>query len=269
MKIAFSTLGCPYWSFEDIYATAADLGFDGVELRGIGNEIYVPRAKAFSDERIEATKKKFADGFVKIPMPTSGACTGKGDMAAAVRESSEYIDLAAKLSVPYIRVMITDLPNPTDDADFEAAVSCYGEICEYGKSAGVMPLIETNSILASSDKMKELMESVNSTNKGVLWDIHHPIRYYGEKPQYTYDNLKDYVRHVHVKDSVIVDGKLEYRMMGYGDMPIFDTLSMLKTAGFDGYVSLEWVKRWYPELSEPGIVFAHYITYMKYLLQQI
>ena len=34
MKIAFSTLGCPEWSWEDIYSMAKDTGFDGIELRG-------------------------------------------------------------------------------------------------------------------------------------------------------------------------------------------------------------------------------------------
>lgn len=40
MKICFSTLGCPDWSWEEILAAAKDLGYDGIELRGLGNEIY-------------------------------------------------------------------------------------------------------------------------------------------------------------------------------------------------------------------------------------
>ena len=32
--------------------------------------------------------------------------------------------------------------------------------------------------------------------------------------------------------------------------------------GIDGFFSLEWVKRWNPDLQEPGIVFAHYKNYM-------
>lgn len=47
MKISFSTLGCPGWSWDDMIVTAKDIGFDGVEVRGIGNELYVPNAKPF------------------------------------------------------------------------------------------------------------------------------------------------------------------------------------------------------------------------------
>ena len=42
MKISFSTLGCPRWSWREILATACDLGYGGVEVRGVGNDISVP-----------------------------------------------------------------------------------------------------------------------------------------------------------------------------------------------------------------------------------
>lgn len=34
MKIAFSTLGCPDFSWTDIYPMAKDFHFDGIEIRG-------------------------------------------------------------------------------------------------------------------------------------------------------------------------------------------------------------------------------------------
>ena len=36
MKIAFSSLGCPDCSWTDMYTMAKDLGFDGIEIRGLG-----------------------------------------------------------------------------------------------------------------------------------------------------------------------------------------------------------------------------------------
>ena len=36
MKLSFSTLGCPEWSWNEILATAKDMGFDGIEIRGVG-----------------------------------------------------------------------------------------------------------------------------------------------------------------------------------------------------------------------------------------
>ena len=51
MKISFSTLGCPSWSWKEIYAAAKDLGFDGIEVRGVKNQIYAPKVPEFSDPK--------------------------------------------------------------------------------------------------------------------------------------------------------------------------------------------------------------------------
>jgi fatty-acyl-CoA synthase len=48
-----------------------------------------------------------------------------------------------------------------------------------------------------------------------------------------------------------------------------DALKELKAYGYDGFVSLEWVKRWNPDLSEPGIVFPHFMNYMEFLFKQL
>ena len=60
MKISFSTLGCPRWSWREILATACDLGYGGVEVRGVGNDISVPSIPAFSDENLDKTKAELA-----------------------------------------------------------------------------------------------------------------------------------------------------------------------------------------------------------------
>lgn len=272
MKLSFSTLGCPDWSFSEIFSTAKDLGFDGIEVRGIANELYVPHAKRFRPDKIDGTIAKLKAGNITIPIITSGIALGMLETDAArdtaIAEAKEYIDLASKLNCPYIRLMATASPQP-EPFNRDDVVRLYNEICEYGADKGVMPLIETNGDYASSDACVELMNSIKSPNKGILWDVHHPYRYFGEQPEQTVQKLGSHIKHVHVKDSVVKDGKLSYRMMGYGDVPVFDALKSLKAMGYDGYVSLEWVKRWNPELEEAGIVFAHFISYMQFLMQTI
>ena len=46
MKIAFSALGCPNWSWNDTIAAVKDLGYDGVEIRGIEHQMYLPQSAA-------------------------------------------------------------------------------------------------------------------------------------------------------------------------------------------------------------------------------
>lgn len=270
MKLAFSTLGCPGWTFDEIFSTAKDLGLDGIEIRGIGRELYAPKAKAFLPAHREETKRRFAAADMSIPMLSSGAVLGVADrVKAGVEEAKDYIALAQAMGVPFVRVMITPVPQPTDDAELAVALHAYTELCRYAQPLKVTPLIETNGPLASSAVMRQFMQDTGSENKGVLWDIHHPFRYFAERPEQTYRNIGDYVRYLHVKDSAMVDGAVQYRMMGYGDVPVLDTLAVLKHNGYDGFVTLEWVKRWCADLQEPGIVFSHFASYMAYLLRQL
>jgi fatty-acyl-CoA synthase len=270
MKLAFSTLGCPGWSWEEIYATAKDLGLQGIEIRGIETEIFAPRTKPFRQENIEKTIELLKKLKLEIPMLTSGAFLfDEENPDAAINEAMAYIDLAYKTGTPFIRVLGDRDGAPGAQRDLYFIKKQYRKVCDYAKDKGVIPLIETNGVLADSKVMASFIKDVDRPNAGVLWDIHHPYRYFGESPESTLNNLDGTIKYLHIKDSVMKEGKVSYRMLGYGDVPVLDCLKQLKKNGYDGYISLEWVKRWCPDLQEPGVVFSHYISYMSYLLRQI
>lgn len=271
MKLAFSTLGCPDWSWEEVFATAKDMGLDGIEVRGIGNEMFAPKIKPFLPAHIENTKEQLRSAGMEIPMLTSSACLGSKSTLtdAYFEETKAYIGLAQALHTPYIRVLCSKNPEPDTKIDLGFLSEIYTEICAYGEDKGVTPLIETNGGLADSAVMAELLKKTGSKNRGVLWDIHHPFRYFRESPEQTAANLGGEIRYLHVKDSVMKDGRVQYRMMGYGDVPVLDALRVMRSAGYDGYVTLEWVKRWNPDLEEPGVVFAHFASYMDWLLKAL
>jgi fatty-acyl-CoA synthase len=174
----------------------------------------------------------------------------------------DYIRLAEKLDVKYVRVLISpnirQEPVDTDEAALRMRI-----LCDYAKKHGVTVLVETNGVLADSDVMLKFIESISRENVGVLWDIHHPYRFFGEAPEDTYGKLKPYIKHVHVKDSVMQDDTVIYKIMGKGDIPVRKCLDLLRQGGYDGFVSLEWMKRWNPVLEEPGLVFPHFMEYMK------
>ena len=269
MKVAFSTLGCPGWSWAEIFATAKDLGMDGIEIRGIGAQMYAPETKPFLPENIETAIEKMKKANMAFSMLSSGAELIAKDFDATKKELVAYIELAQKIGCDAVRVLCENSAAPAGEVDLDMVAERYSEICDCAKGTGVMPLIETAGALADSAKMQAFIKKTNRPNAFVLWDIHHPFRYLKESPKQTYGNLQGLVKHVHVKDSVEQEGKTQYRMMGYGDLPVLDCLKLLAADGYDRTVSLEWVKRWAPDLQEPGIVFSHYAHYMRYLLNQI
>ncbi|NMA95146.1 MAG: sugar phosphate isomerase/epimerase [Clostridiales bacterium] len=269
MKIGFSTLGCPEWSWKEIVAAAKDLGYDGIELRGVGNEMYMPKAQPFTPENIQSTKSMLDELGLEIPCITSACYLFKEDVDRYISEGKDYIDIASKLQSPYIRVLGDRHPHPGEDIDHGKVASALDELGEYAKDRGVMVLIESNGVYANSRTLLALLEGLKSDNIGIVWDIHHPYRFMNEDIEDTYERLKGFIRHVHVKDSICVDDKVKYCLLGQGDIPLEQALELLKADGYKGYLSLEWVRRWYYGLEEPGIVFPHFIYTVKDMLENV
>ena len=267
MKISFSTLGCPRWSWQEIVATACDLGYGGVEVRGVGKDISVPSVPAFSDEHLERTKAELARMGLSIPCLDSDCCIHLRDAQKATDEEIRaYIRLAQKLGVPYVRVMATaPVPQPVGTVD-EAYVRDHAlALGHEAMACGVKLLIETHGVWSDSERLARLMSTIGCEGVGVLWDVHHPYRFMHERPSVTLANLRPWLCHTHVKDSVATEDGYRYAMPGFGDLPLEEIVGTLKDGGYEGFYSLEWVKRWDMTLEEPGIVFAHYANYMRTL----
>jgi len=131
-------------------------------------------------------------------------------------------------------------------------------------------LVESCGLLSDSAKLAAFIADACPESRGVLWDIQHPFRNCAEKPKQTVANLGKEIRYVQVKDSVVDDnGEIEYRMMGLGDVPVYDAVKQLYQMGYEGYLTLEWLKRWRPELRDPDVIFYHFQTYMETLLAEI
>lgn len=267
MKLSFSTLGCPDWSLREILAIASDLGYNGIEIRGIADEIYAPKVAALQGEALENTMAKLKRAGLSVPILTSGAYIADNpDSEASEFEIKDYVMLASKMGVKYVRIMGEKTPGPNGTEQFDLICEKYKEFCEFAQGFGIDLLIETNGILADSKRMKTLMEKTGAPNMGVLWDIHHTYRFFDETPAETVGNLGKWIKHVHVKDSVKGrNGAITYMLNGYGDVPIDEAYRELKSIGYDGYYSYEWVKRWSRELAEPGVAFFKYLSYMREL----
>ena len=107
------------------------------------------------------------------------------------------------------------------------------------------------------------MRSATHPNVGLVWDISNMWTITKESPAQAYQKLKKYIRHTHIKDAKLVDGKLQYTLLGQGDVPIFEAIDVLAKDRYKGFYSFEWEKMWHPEIAEPEIALADYPKKMK------
>lgn len=267
MKISFSTLGCPNWKWNEILSAAKDLGFDGIELRGLGEDLFLPDMRLFAKENRPETRAEIEALGLKVPC-ISTECFLNNPEVDFEEEIIAYLDLAKDIGSHCIRVMgDRSGEKPSYGIDISLIVQRLKRLVPEAEKAGVIILIETNGIFANSATLKALLEGIGSEYVQALWDIHHPFRYLGELPEETYANIGRYVKHIHVKDSKIENGHLVYKMTGYGDLPLQAAFRVLKKNGYDGFISLEWLKRWNSELEDPGVVFSHFAYAAKQLIK--
>ena len=83
MKYAFSTIACPEFTWNEILTMAHDLGFQGIEVRVRGHQLYSLRGNPFTEELLPATKKELERLHLEIPCLSSGCALKYADRTEA------------------------------------------------------------------------------------------------------------------------------------------------------------------------------------------
>jgi len=251
---------------EQIIEMAVKNKYHGIEIRTVSSTVEISTLEAFKGSGLTETDKKIKDSGLEVACIGTGVnfCTASKEHQEKALESAKVsMHIANALDCKYIRTF--GGPVPTTQGFIESLKwtwEGYQKLCEMAESMGVLPLLETHDDFSTSARVKEVIDGIESRQIGVVWDIVHSVRF-GESPQDTYDTLKDYIRHVHVKDALDFSPKhADFPLTGEGKIPIAECIALLKAGGYDGYLSFEWEKFWHPEIPEPEIAIPHYANVM-------
>lgn len=266
MKLGVTTLGCPTWTLDEILTRLPVYGYEGVELRGLGPDLDLTQSPAFATPAAaQTTRQRFSDAGLTICGLDTSCSFSHADEAARLQNEEQgrrAIDLAAVLKTPFVRVFGGAIPEGTERS---LAVGHLAEslrtLGEYAAQMGgeVSVVLETHDAFSTGAQAVEALRQAAHPNVGALWDLHHPYRQ-GEAPAETFAALRPYVMLTHVKDSRPGG---TYCLLGEGDIPILEMLRLLKSGGYDGWINLEWEKRWIPELADPEIAFPQYAARLR------
>lgn len=258
--IGFSTLGCPAWEWIQILDFAEQHQFAAVELRGLMGTMDLPSRPEFSPERIAQSKKDVASRGLRLACVSSSAQMHQVDpekRKAQMADARRFIDLAAALGVPYVRVFGNDIVGPRDEAIVRVAGGLR-ELGEYSGPKNVTVLIESHGDFTDSPTLRAVLEQADSPHVALLWDAHHTFVSGKEDPAYTYSQVGKFIRHTHLKDSLRDDKGVHYVLTGKGDVPVKKQVEVLVQNGYRGYFSFEWEKVWHPEIAAPEVAIADF-----------
>jgi sugar phosphate isomerase/epimerase len=266
--LSFSTLGCPDWTFQTIVKFAAENDYNGIEIRGILRELDLTKCPEFSSkEKILASRKQAEEKGLKFVDLGSSAelhHADAGERQKNLDEAKRFIDLAQQLNCPFIRVFPNDFPKDQEkDATIDLIVKSLLELGNYAKQGNTSVLMESHGEVVHSEDIQKIMKAAEHPHVGMVWDIVNMWSVTKEPLAQVYEKLKKYIRHTHIKDLKVIDGKERYTLLGKGETPIFEAIDILAKNNYNGFYSFEWEKMWHPEIEEPEIALADYPKVMR------
>lgn len=255
MKLAFSTLGSPRWSLKHAVEQAKNMGYGAVEIRGIKDRLRSDTIEELLPENRPGILEYARDnGIGFCCLGASASFHEKEKREENTKEALAAIRLASACNIPYVRVFGNNLITDNEDNEIADIARCISILCNEAEKLNVTVLLEVHGDFNTSERMLKTAQAVNHDSFGIIWDIQHSR----EDHVRFWERTKHLVRHVHIKDSR--NGVL--CNTGEGELPVAKIVRMLEKDGFDGYLSLEWEKRWHPELRDAEDEFPHYVSFM-------
>lgn len=239
-----------------IISKAKDMGCEFIE--------FIDLQPHDGSDEIEYAKKLRAEADrvgIEIASYTVGADLYNPDINEEIERIKGKLDVAEILGAKVFRHdVMFGYQTPREYRGFMNSINRYADACrritEYAAEKGIKTMSENHGFICQdSDRMETLVNTVAHPNFGLLVDIGNflcadddPVKAVGKCAPYAF--------HVHVKDFILKSGNeyantegffrtrggnyLRGTVAGQGVVPVRQCLNALKSAGYNGDVSLEF-----------------------------
>ncbi len=258
MKVCASTYSFGKYNaegFEFMINKAAEMGFDGIEIV----------EGTFQGSSDIETAKKVKELCEEKGLSVASLCTGAdllyGDPDQTVGRLCRSADLTAAYGAKVMRHDVCygfrgeKTKRGYDDALPKLADGCR-RVTEYAREKGVVTCTENHGFFSQdSGRVEKLINAVGDDNFGALVDIGN-FMCADEDPCKAVGVMAGYARHVHAKDFYFISGNsidpgegffrtragnyLKGAIIGHGQANAAQSLGVLKRAGYDGWISVEF-----------------------------
>jgi len=241
----------------DCVAKAKEMGFDAIEFIDIDGKGDLALQKENARKiRAEADRLN-----MPINAYTIGACLyhdTQEAMDAEVERLKGQLEIAQILGAKVMRHDVCYTLGKTGNSrSFDRMLPFIAEnarkVTAYAETLGIKTCTENHGYIAQdSDRVERLFNAVAHDNYGLLVDMGNFLCA-DEEPAHAVSRVAPYAIHVHIKDMLyrsqptgscinMTRGGNYFcgTVVGEGDVPVKKCLQILKRAGYDDYVSLEY-----------------------------
>jgi sugar phosphate isomerase/epimerase len=207
-------------NIEHFVADAAAIGYQGVEIRGVGElqSGNIPRERVLQIRDLLLSSKLTPTNLSLFV--GNFACNSEEENAAEYAKWEQYLEFATAIGCGMMRL------NPgfqhSDEVSqehFAKAVHWFQRSADAAQDRGVRVAIEMHhgTLCDSADSSLAFLEAVGRSNVGLILD---PVNLYQVPTDYgirTIERLKPYLYNVHIKDIVLLQGAEYPWAFEYGD----------------------------------------------------
>lgn len=214
------------------------LGITYFEPRGIDGK----NISELSDEEVASLREKMSEYGIKVS--SVGSPIGKVNLKEPFSEHFDLfkrvVEIARKLDAKYIRMFsfYHDGGDVWSPEEREEVLSRLRTMIGYAREQGVVLLHENEKGIYgdTADRCADLMRELGCDSFRAVFDPANFVQC-GQDTKYAYDQLKEHIAYLHIKDACMEDGRVV--PAGAGDGNVEEILKRLFDSGYDGFLSLE------------------------------
>ena len=237
---------------------AAEMGFDGIEF---AEGAWAKEPAPDLPEQIRARAAKCGIEVVALAVGADFLNGSAGDLDAEIERVKRWVDFAARMGAPKMRHDITrgfsgrKYSIGYDDA-LPRCAQAVRAITKYAAEKGIETMTENHGYYSQdAARVEKLINTVAHPNFGALVDVGN-FMCADENLNISVGIMAPYAKHVHAKDFLWKSGDttdpgegwfrtragnyLRGTIIGHGEARVAQSLNVLKKAGYDGYVTVEF-----------------------------
>lgn len=256
MRIAFSTVACPEWTLERVFAFAEHADYDGVELRTLGPrcaDLACDPGWTAGDKVRRLVTRHGAEitalaTSARFDAPIFPPVLGRAlDQRESIRRAQREVELADDIEAPTIRVFGYEIPAGERRASAITRIAeRLGAVCDSARARNLTVTLENGGSFASASQLRELMSACAHPRLRAGYNIAvgHAA---GDAPRAALDALGGDLLAVKLKD---VNAQGRPVALGAGAVGVRQWVDVLMSAGFSGVAVVEWDRLWLPGLAD-------------------
>lgn len=294
-KIAGHTMGTPEYTVQEALELFHRIGLDGAEI--VVQDDYRCGIPTDCGEETLAALKETAQklGIQIIALTPYNSKFNSLDEKVRLAEMEgirKVIGYAKYLGARYIRIYAGNFAAGDQDPEgkmLEKLVESMQVLGEEAKREGVVLVMENhfNTMTVSAAQSIEAARRIGHPNVGILYDQANLAFTLQEDYQTAIPLQMEKVAYVHVKDLQFKEGNLPFvsdqvshpkeeernvvtRIVGQGDLDWMGILQMMHDYGYEGWLSLEYERRWHPDdIPDASIGMKQSAKYLKKCFQTL